>query len=165
MPYGGPLWPLLKWPDAKRWQKSACPAVIGTLAIGLIASLGGIAQYDSEALSLDTLGVLAMLFVIPAFGEELLFRWLLFPRAGLRLRSILMTGSVGLFVLWHPLQAWTGLGPTWSGLFLNPAFLACVAVFGVTLALLRGASGSLWPPVLFHWIVVAAWKLVFGGPF
>nr|WP_247711238.1 CPBP family glutamic-type intramembrane protease [Qipengyuania vesicularis] len=109
--------------------------------------------------------ILATIFVVPALGEELLFRWALFPRQGVRHRWLLVTLSVALFVLWHPLQAWTGLGPVWSELFLHPAFLACVAILGVTLAALRDASSSLWPPIFFHWAVVAAWKLLFGGPF
>jgi len=68
-----------------------------------------------------------------------------------------------LFVAWHPVQA-LGFGPPWAAMFLEPAFLVAVSVLGILLAKLYLDTGSLWPPVVAHWLVVLIWKLVFGGP-
>ena len=49
--------------------------------------------------------------------------------------------------------------------FLNPWFLATVAVLGLLLTRLYVATRSLWPSIIVHWLVVVAWKLFLGGPF
>ena len=95
-------------------------------------------------------------------GEELLFRGLVIPRSGSRAGWIAL--SVILFVLWHPLQALT-FGPPWAGAFLDPRFLAAVAILGTALARIYAVTGSLWPGVLAHWLVVLSWKTWLGGPF
>lgn len=161
----GPLRPLLKWPGLSKWRKAMPVALAGALAIGAVAGLAGMASFSPEPAGPDTIKLLAILLLVPALGEELLFRWLLYPRSGLPGRKLLVILSVSLFVLWHPLQVWSGLGPAWSGIFLDPVFLVCVALLGSTVAMLRERTGSIWPPVLFHWMIVAAWKLGFGGPF
>lgn len=71
--------------------------------------------------------------------------------------------AVGLFVAWHPLQAMT-FGPPWAALFLDPWFLLAVAVLGTALVAQFRATGSVWPCVVSHWLVVLCWKLAFGGP-
>ena len=98
----------------------------------------------------------------PALGEELLFRGFLIPRRPPRARWIAL--SAALFVLWHPLQAWT-IGPPWAAAFLDPWFLAAAAVLGVALGRIYAATGSLWPCVAAHWLVVWGWKALLGGPF
>ena len=108
------------------------------------------------------LGLAATLFVVPALGEEILFRGLLIPRDRPGVGAILL--SVLLFVLWHPLQALT-IGPPWAAAFLDPWFLAAVAILGLALARIYAATRSLWPCVLAHWLVVLGWKTVLGGPF
>lgn len=104
----------------------------------------------------------ATLFLMPALGEELLFRAALIPRDEPSLGWQAL--SAMLFVAWHPLQAVT-VGPPWAGAFLNPWFLACVAVLGIGLGRIYAATWSVWPCVLVHWLVVLVWKAVLGGPF
>lgn len=104
----------------------------------------------------------ATLFVAPALGEELLFRAALIPREGRTAPWEAL--SAMLFVAWHPLQAVT-IGPPWAGAFLDPWFLACVAVLGAGLGRIYVATRSLWPCVLVHWLVVLIWKAALGGPF
>ena len=55
-------------------------------------------------------------------------------------------------------------GPHWREVVLDPWFLASVAAFGVASARLYWNTGSLWPPVALHWMVVVAWKALLGGP-
>jgi predicted Abi (CAAX) family protease len=111
------------------------------------------------------LTVAAILFVVPSFFEELLFRGILHPATHSRYRTARMALAALLFVLWHPLQFWTGFGPEWSSMFVTWPFLLTVSVLSVSLVILREVSQSLWPSILFHWAVVCAWKLLFNGPF
>lgn len=134
----------------------AIPALVG---IGLA---GGLIRVGTVPDPAQFLRLAAILIVVPSFGEELLFRALLIPRTGAGAGSILL--STSLFVLWHPLQALT-IGPPWSSAFLDPWFLAAVGVLGLALGRLYVASGSIWPCVLLHWVVVLTWKSVLGGPF
>tara|TARA_R110000868_G_scaffold53744_2_gene168511 strand:+ start:6759 stop:7262 length:504 start_codon:yes stop_codon:yes gene_type:complete len=96
--------------------------------------------------------------VIPALGEEMVFRVLLAGRAGF------VRGALALFafVLWHPLQVWIGL-PFAQPVFLDPAFLATAAALGLACTISWRRSGSLWPAVAMHWAVVVVWKGMAGG--
>ena len=161
----GSLLPLLRWPGKSAWRRCASIAIAGMATVAAIAVLGGMVEWRPEPFSTGLVPAALLLLAIPAFGEELLFRWLLFPKRGLPRRRVLIVLSVALFVLWHPVQAWLGFGPDWAEIFLDPIFLLAVAVAGVVLAALREASRSLWPPILFHWLLVCAWKFLGGGPF
>jgi predicted Abi (CAAX) family protease len=117
-------------------------------------------RFDMELLRLALVALVA-----PAIGEEILFRAALLPAPDssrpLPYGPLLL--SVALFVLWHPLQALV-FGPHWRETVLDPWFLASVAAFGVASARLYWNTGSLWPPVALHWMVVVAWKALLGGP-
>jgi predicted Abi (CAAX) family protease len=108
----------------------------------------------------------AGLLLMPALGEELLFRVALLPhpleRAGLV--NLLGWGllSTGLFVLYHPL-AGASWYPAGRQAFRDPRFLAPCTLLGIVCALAYGISGSAWPPVLIHWVVVVLWLGVLGG--
>ncbi|WP_170150319.1 CPBP family glutamic-type intramembrane protease [Maricaulis maris] len=99
------------------------------------------------------LAVAAVAILIPAFAEELVFRVSLAGRRG-RVRAAL---AIAAFVLWHPVQAWLGL-PMAQAVFLEPGFLAITAALGLACTLAWRISGSIWPPVLLHWLVVVGWK-------
>ncbi|WP_375548396.1 CPBP family glutamic-type intramembrane protease [Oceanicaulis alexandrii] len=97
-------------------------------------------------------------FFIPALGEEFIFRGILLPRPqGWRQIWVTSLLSVAMFVLWHPLQVWIGL-PTGQPIFLTPGFLILVAGLGLICTALTLRSGSLWPAVIVHWLVVVGWK-------
>ena len=149
-------------PDRRGWQKVALELGWSLPLMLVVAHLGGLVRFDpaGDATTLLLLG--ATLLIAPAFGEELLFRGLLIPRRTASAKWILL--SVLLFVLWHPFQAVT-LGPPWAASFLDPWFLAIVAILGTALGRIYAATGSLWPGVALHWTVVFVWKAVLGGPF
>ena len=128
----------------------------------LIAHFGGLIHLTTPPDAITSVGLAATLFVVPAFGEELLFRGIVIPRGHPSGKWILF--SVALFVLWHPLQTLT-FGPPWASTFLDPWFLALVAVLGTALARIYAATRSLWPAIVAHWLVVLVWKLFLGGPF
>jgi predicted Abi (CAAX) family protease len=149
-------------PDRREWLGAGLELLWAVPLIALVAHSGDLV---TPGVSPDT-GTLAQLgvtlLVAPALGEELLFRAALIPRRAPRVRWIAL--SVALFVLWHPLQALT-FGPPWAVSFLDPWFLAATALLGLALARIYVASGSLWPCVITHWLVVLAWKAFLGGPF
>ena len=109
---------------------------------------------------------LLRLLILPALLEELIFRVLLLPHPTEAVQShtlgIWLAISLGLFVIYHPLNALT-LYPAGNPTFLKPAFLALAGLLGLTCSLVYLQTGSLWLPTLIHWIVVGAWVFGLGG--
>ncbi len=155
---------LRRWPNARQWLQAA-PVLAATAAIVLaIAMIGGFAHWAPLPFGAEWLRIAAIALVLPALVEEIVFRGLLMPVPSVVSMRIGMWLSIALFVIWHPLQA-VAFGPPWSALFLAPAFLAAVLVLAIGLTHVRIVTGSLWPAILGHWLIVAAWKLLFAGPF
>ena len=102
------------------------------------------------------------LFLFPALQEELLFRALLLPSALEGVSPLALVPwvalSVGLFVAWHPLLARTRRDPLRT-LLADPRFLVQVTLLGLACSLAYLVSGSIWPPVLIHWLAVVVWLL------
>ena len=106
---------------------------------------------------------LAETFVAPAIGEELIFRGLLIPGRAESPRFLgALAVSTTVFTLWHIVEAETFLRSA-ATMFLRPDFLACAATLGVGCAVMRRMTGSLWPAVLLHWIMVGIWQTWLGG--
>ncbi len=97
--------------------------------------------------------VVAVTFVVPSLAEELVFRAGLAGRNG----TIRATASLVAFTLWHPAQVWLGL-PMAQDIFLDWRFLMIAGALGATCTLLYRLTGSIWPAVILHWLVVLAWK-------
>lgn len=154
---------LVTWPDARGWQAVARELLWGLPLIALLAFVAGLVPFDPMPLGARWLGFFFGLMLVPAFGEELVFRALLVPRPGEPFPAWHAALVVAAFVAWHPFQALT-FGPRWSAGFLDPGFLAIAAVLGTLCVRLYRATGSVWPCVLVHWSVVAVWKLLFAGP-
>lgn len=97
-------------------------------------------------------------FFVPALAEELIFRVLLNPHpseaASPWQRWCWGIVSLLLYVALHPLQSWLWRDGT---VFRTPSFLITVALLGATCLLVYRRSGSVWPPVLIHWLVVSVW--------
>lgn len=119
----------------------------------------------APSLGVDTLRLALVAIVLPSLGEELLFRVALLPTPEPERRFPWRAAALALFafVLWHPLQALL-FGGVRRAIFLDPWFLAAVAALGIGCTRLYWRSGSVWPPVLLHWLVVVGWKALAGGP-
>lgn len=108
----------------------------------------------------------AGLLLLPALVEELLFRVLLIPHPieGIPWWPQLAWSafSLGLFVLYHPVAArlWY---PRARVLFHDPRFLEQATLLGLACTLAYGCTGSLWPPLLIHWLAVVIWLELFRG--
>ncbi|MEB3321287.1 MAG: CPBP family glutamic-type intramembrane protease, partial [Synechococcaceae cyanobacterium] len=102
----------------------------------------------------------AGLFVMPALVEELIFRVALLPHPleGEPPATALAWAalSLGLFVAYHPIagRLWY---PPGRRLFRQPRFLLPCALLGVVCTVAYQVTGSLWPPVLLHGLVVLVW--------
>lgn len=154
---------LVTWPDAPGWKRIARELLWSLPHIALLAFATGLARFDPMPFGAQWLGFFFGLMLVPALGEELVFRALLVPPPDRPFPPARAALAVGAFLLWHPFQALT-FGPRWSAIFLDLRFLVIVAVLGTLLVRVYRASGSIWPCVLIHWLVVAAWKLLFAGP-
>ena len=144
-------------------------------ALAVLAGAGAGLAVLSDALVMDMTGsraraepgrilaVALIAVVVPALGEELIFRALAQPARMDGPRATLWsTASLALFIVWHPVQVWCGL-PWADPLFLQPAFLVLAGLLGLLCTVLVHRSGSLWTAVFVHWAVVVAWKA--GEPF
>lgn len=149
-------------PRRSDWGRAALELAWAIPAILVVACVGDLIHRTGPPDMAASLRLAAMLLIAPALGEELLFRGLLIPRQSPKAGSILLSATA--FVMWHPLQAWT-IGPPWAATFLDPWFLAAVAVLGLALGRIYSATGSLWLCVGIHWLVVFGWKGFLGGPF
>ena len=153
---------LVTWPDARGWLLAAIVGA-GALALELAIGLwGGFLRPTPGDWSVLPM-TLALAVLVPALGEELVFRGLLTPGRDDGVgpwRAILP--STALFVLWHVFEALTFM-PQAAPVFLRADFLATTAVLGLACGWLRWRTGSLWPAVLLHWLEVAGWQIWFGG--
>lgn len=153
---------LTTWPTARGWALAAgvgAVALMVELAIGLWGGFLRPTPGDWSVLPMS----LALAVLVPALGEEVVFRGLLTPgreEGGRAVRAILL--STAVFVLWHVVEALTFM-PQAAPVFLRPDFLATTAVLGLACGWLRWRTGSLWPAVLLHWLEVAGWQIWFGG--
>ncbi|MCP9915946.1 CPBP family intramembrane metalloprotease [Cyanobium sp. ATX 6F1] len=98
--------------------------------------------------------------LMPALLEELLFRVALLPHPleGEGLPGTIAWGalSLGLFVIYHPLAERTWY-PEAKGVFHDPRFLVQCSLLGLACLVAYNLSGSLWPPLVIHWLAVTVW--------
>jgi predicted Abi (CAAX) family protease len=157
------LWrSLTTWPDARGWLFAVMASVLTLIVMAIVGGAGGLLHLrrpDIAGLPLR----LVTAFFIPSLGEEALFRGLLVPdRSETRRPWTAIIVATALFTAWHALET-TFLhhaAPT----FLRADFLICAAMLGAGCAISRWRTGSLWPAVILHWMVVVAWQTWLGGP-
>jgi predicted Abi (CAAX) family protease len=154
------------WPDAKGWLLTA-GILAGLATISLPLGFGiGFLRIDLFVSWQTAVVVAAVAFFSPAVVEELIFRVALLPhpheRAPAAVARLWGTVALALFVIAHPLRTLI-LSSARGATFADPRFFVLAALLGLacTLAYLR--TGSLWPPVVIHWVVATGWLLVFRG--
>ncbi len=152
---------LLTWPDARGW--GLCLLIGGlTLAfISVVAGFAGLLHWQPRTVGwpLHFLEVL----LVPAFSEEVVFRGLLVPdQDETRWPALWIGAAVLVFMAWHVVEALFILPGAHQ--FLTPAFLACAGMLGLGCALMRYRTGSIWPAVILHGLLVWTWQVFFGGP-
>jgi uncharacterized protein len=150
---------LRTWPDARMWWRTAKVVLPALAILGMLAWIGGFLNNPPRFGVAGWLANAALLFVLPAFAEELFFRGLLLSIAWRVTQRWAAWISVIGFVAWYPLQALL-FGFSSSSVFTDPLFLLATIVLGMVLSHVRIISRSLWPAILVHWLVVLCWQLL-----
>jgi len=156
---------VLRRPSVADWVLTAkALAAFSLLAVpfGLFSGLFAFKLADDPA---EIAKIALIIFFVPALFEEVLFRgpvvWLSF--IGSRKLLYVAALSLGLFVLWHPLNGMFLMTEA-RGLFTDWRFLFLAALLGLVATHLAIKTRCIWPPVVFHWLVVVGWKVFLGGP-
>lgn len=106
------------------------------------------------------------LFVMPSLLEEILFRGLMLPhRSGnlpTRRWAVFFIVSLAAFILWHPLNALT-INKAAIPVFTDVRFLLIAGLMAACCSITYFRTGSLWVPILIHWITVVVWVFFLGG--
>jgi uncharacterized protein (DUF2235 family)/membrane protease YdiL (CAAX protease family) len=161
---------LTTWPGAGGWLALAKTMAWLVPLLGLLGWMGGfVAWHPDFGPAAIKLALIAL--IVPALVEELLFRGVLLkpPSNGATGLGPAVLSAL-LFALWHPLQVyvlcnyWPSLCPQWQHLAWSWWFLGACAALGLGCARLVLATRSLWPAVALHWLVIAAWIVLFGYP-
>jgi len=150
-------------PRHSEWRTAALALPYATAALVLGLGSGLLTPGWPALWELAVIPPLLVLY--PSLIEEVIFRGLLVPRslahASMRRKALAVSASTVLFVIMHPLNHWLiGLSDTSD--FTDPIFLAIVTLLGVTCAIQRLRSASLWFPIATHWATVVAWNLFLG---
>lgn len=140
--------------------------IFSAITVPVAFRLGFVRVTDSQLTVKDKVAVTGVALFMPAIFEEVVFRVLLLPHPteGASSEMQWLWGAIALliFVLFHPLNSVTFF-PASRATFLQPIFLVAAGFLGAVCSLSYLQSGSLWPPVVIHWVVVVVWLLLLGG--
>ena len=108
--------------------------------------------------------------VFPALMEEFIFRVLLLPIPSPELTDwdgqshFLLWSAISLvvFIGSHPLNAIVFF-PQRKSTFFDVTFLFLAGLLGIICTIAYFYTGSLWLPVVLHWVIVIIWLLTLGG--
>jgi predicted Abi (CAAX) family protease len=110
--------------------------------------------------------LLLVTLVSPAILEETIYRVALLPHPSERMPAgpllAWLALSLLLFVPSH-LVSLPRRSSARAATFRQPLFLSLAALLGLVCAAAYLQSGSIWPPVVIHWIIVFAWLGFLGG--
>jgi len=105
-------------------------------------------------------------FFVPSLFEEMFFRGLLLPHKSRttsnRLLLLYSVFSIFVFIVWHPINATTINHPAFA-IFTNLVFLCLATLMSIACTITYLKTGSLWVPVVIHWLTVLAWVFFLNG--
>lgn len=157
---------LTAWPDGPTWRRCGWLALLYLSVAIPLGFLTGFLRYSALTGFRRQITAVVGLWIEPGFLEELIFRVWLLPHPDEVVspfrRSISAVAGLGSFLLAHPLNGLT-ISKSAYPLFTDGAFLLQAALLGTTCTLAYFISGSIWPPMLIHWLPVTGWILFFGG--
>lgn len=155
------------FPTIKAWLIAAALLLLFTLfclPVGLWCNFLRIENLKASKKIIFIIVTGSLLF--PAISEELFFRVLFLPhpQENVTAATVWLWGSISLllFIIYHPLNAVTFF-PNGRKTSFNPVFLLLAAVLGIVCSIVYLQSGSLWLPVIIHWLVVVVWLVFLGG--
>jgi uncharacterized protein len=129
--------------------------------IGLLTGFCRLELMKASAWSIASTPI--VLLVMPSLVEEFFFRAVLLPHPVevISPRTQFFWASVSLmaFVASHPINGL--VSRRW--VFLDPVFLVLATLLGIVCTITYLKSGSIWVPILFHWLTVVVWIMFLGG--
>lgn len=150
-------------PTGRQWLETVSTAVLFGLIAFPIAAAGGLVRPGAQGQAAALIFLALRVLLVPALLEETVFRVLLNPHrsegTGIKRAWLAGVGSLVAYVLVHPLVA---LVVPAAGAFLTASFLLLTTLLGLACLVLYRRSGSVWPPMALHWLVVVGW-LSLGG--
>jgi len=146
------------WPRLSEWGQSLLLFGVFALIAAYLGQHESLFKFSPTDEWAPFIAVAVIAILVPSLAEEMVFRVLLGGRTGWLRAGI----AIAAFVLWHPIQVWLGL-PMAQPVFLEPGFLAIVALLGLVCTVAYRTSGAIWPPVAIHWGTVVLWKAVAAG--
>jgi predicted Abi (CAAX) family protease len=154
-------------PSRKTWIFSLGLLVLFAVLIVPVGFNSKFLTFEPVHLSwLTVIRFIGLTLIAPAIVEETFYRVILLPHKSERttFRSKCIWGSISLitYIIGHPLNAVT-FYPSGFPTFMHPVFLLATALLGLICMIVYWNSGSLWPPVIIHWLVVVVWLLLLGG--
>jgi predicted Abi (CAAX) family protease len=158
---------LTTFPSGADWARGALlylMFLVGAVPLGIVS---GLLHPSRPPLSAGGAALTALTILLhPAFTEEFVFRVVMLPRRLERVsrRRLYATVAIALvlYVAAHPLNAYF-FWPAAMHVFGNPFYLAMTTLLGLTCITAYLLSGSIWLPVLIHWLTVTVWLLLLGG--
>lgn len=144
------------------------------LPIFVLIALSFLIGFKSNFLKIQTFNgtwsegikIAAISFVMPALSEEIFFRVLLLPHpseiTSIQTKAFWVVISIASFIIYHPIQGmlWN---PSGYDVFIKPIFLILAALLGAVCTLAYLVTGSIWLPVIIHWLAVVIWLLLLNG--
>lgn len=156
----------ISYPNMKTWRWCFGVSVIYTLVAFPVGITTEFLRFYIVAGSWRKFIILPLVLLVqPSILEELIFRALLLPHPLEKSSSKQIVTksfiSLFLFVAYHPFIGI--LTPQTRQLFTSISFLIQTVFIGLACTIVYLISGSIWPPVLIHWLPVTSWILFFGG--
>jgi uncharacterized protein len=152
------------FPTRETWRW--CVGLFGvyTLCALMIGLWTGFCRLELMKASAWTIAATPIgLLVMPSLVEEFFFRAVLLPHPveAISPRTKFFWASVSLmaFVVSHPINGLVSR----RVVFLDPVFLVLATLLGIVCTLTYLKSGSIWLPILFHWLTVVVWIMFLGG--
>ncbi len=154
---------LKRWPSKDMWPLIAAVFIAHGVFAGGFGFLTGLYRFEPN-IGTELLRVAIIALFVPAIGEEVFFRAALIPEKTASHRAFLhMAAALVAFLAWHPINAILFF-PQVLPLFSDWRFLTVTASLGIACTYLWRATGSLWPSIGLHWLVVIIWKALLGAP-
>lgn len=152
------------FPDREAWRWCAGLFGVYTLCALLIGWSTGFCRLELMKAPVWSVAATPLaLLVAPSLVEEFFFRAVLLPhpleRISRKTRFFWISVSLTVYVVMHPINGMI------SGrlVFLDPSFLILATLLGIVCTITYLKSGSIWPPILIHWLTVVVWIMFLGG--
>lgn len=148
------------------WSICLCALTVYTLVALLFGIWTGFLRWNLQSSGLTIVKVTITSFIAPALLEEFFFRAMLLPHpnenTGFDQIAIWSIFGLFSFIVYHPLNGLTFFSAG-RKTFSNPIFLTLASLLGLACTTTYLYTGSIWIPVVIHWLTLVIWLLCWGG--